>query len=95
MKKTDYIDSSNDFKLNSRCVLLSFIRVVRHTDICINNEGVNDKFRIQVTEHGTRKVLGMQIQTFLLTLFPPQTKFCCFCVFLVVFLQPSIEESTN
>lgn len=32
--------------------------VVRHTDICINNEGVNDKFRIQVSEHGQRKVLG-------------------------------------
>ncbi|XP_060593282.1 motile sperm domain-containing protein 1-like [Ruditapes philippinarum] len=32
--------------------------VVRHTDICINNEGVNDKFRIQVSEHGQRKILG-------------------------------------
>lgn len=32
--------------------------VVRHTDICINNEGTTDKFRIQVTEHGQRKVLG-------------------------------------
>ncbi|KAL4219807.1 Motile sperm domain-containing protein 1 [Mactra antiquata] len=32
--------------------------VIRHIDICINNEGVNDKFRIQVSEHGHRKILG-------------------------------------
>lgn len=32
--------------------------VVRHTDICINNEGATDKFRIQVTEHGQRKIIG-------------------------------------
>ncbi|KAH3810816.1 motile sperm domain-containing protein 1-like [Dreissena polymorpha] len=32
--------------------------VVRHTDICINNEGMYDKFRVQVSEHGQRKVLG-------------------------------------
>ena len=32
--------------------------VVRHMDICINNEGANDKFRIQVSEHGQRKILG-------------------------------------
>lgn len=32
--------------------------VVRHIDICINNEGVSDKFRIQVSEHGQRKILG-------------------------------------
>ncbi|XP_052783684.1 motile sperm domain-containing protein 1-like [Mya arenaria] len=32
--------------------------VIRHTDICINNEGMNDKFRIQVSEHGQRKILG-------------------------------------
>lgn len=32
--------------------------VIRHTDICINNEGTTDKFRIQVTEHGQRKILG-------------------------------------
>ena len=37
------------------CVYFS---VVRHTDICINNEGANDKFRIQVSEHGQRKILG-------------------------------------
>ncbi|KAJ8321469.1 hypothetical protein KUTeg_000978 [Tegillarca granosa] len=33
-------------------------RVVRHIDICVNNEGVKDKFRIQVTEHGQKKLLG-------------------------------------
>lgn len=32
--------------------------VVRHLDICINNEGVKDKLRIQVTEHGTKKIVG-------------------------------------
>ncbi|XP_061194850.1 motile sperm domain-containing protein 1-like [Saccostrea echinata] len=32
--------------------------VVRHLDICINNEGVKDKLRIQVLEHGTKKVIG-------------------------------------
>lgn len=32
--------------------------VVRHIDICVNNEGVKDKFRIQVTEHGQKKILG-------------------------------------
>ncbi|XP_062579610.1 motile sperm domain-containing protein 1-like [Saccostrea cucullata] len=32
--------------------------VVRHLDICINNEGVKDKLRIQVFEHGTKKVIG-------------------------------------
>ncbi|XP_022336563.1 motile sperm domain-containing protein 1-like [Crassostrea virginica] len=32
--------------------------VVRHLDICINNEGVKDKLRIQVTEHGTKKIIG-------------------------------------
>ncbi|XP_048746432.1 motile sperm domain-containing protein 1-like [Ostrea edulis] len=32
--------------------------VVRHSDICINNEGVRDKLRIHVTEHGTKKVIG-------------------------------------
>ncbi|KAJ8310675.1 hypothetical protein KUTeg_012540 [Tegillarca granosa] len=32
--------------------------VVRHIDICVNNEGVKDKFRIQVTEHGQKKLLG-------------------------------------
>ncbi|XP_050396231.1 motile sperm domain-containing protein 1 [Patella vulgata] len=32
--------------------------VIRHVDICINNEGVKDKFRIQVSEYGQRKILG-------------------------------------
>lgn len=32
--------------------------VIRHIDICINHEGVTDKFRIQVSEHGQRKILG-------------------------------------
>ncbi|XP_063428281.1 motile sperm domain-containing protein 1-like [Mytilus trossulus] len=32
--------------------------VVRHIDININNEGVEDKFRIQVVEHGQKKVIG-------------------------------------
>ncbi|KAL5005199.1 hypothetical protein ScPMuIL_018655 [Solemya velum] len=40
--------------------------VVRHLDICVNNEGVKDKFRIQVTEHGYRKVLGEKDVTGLL-----------------------------
>lgn len=34
--------------------------VVRHLDICINNEGVKDKLRIQVTEHGTKKIVGKE-----------------------------------
>lgn len=34
--------------------------VVRHLDICINNEGVKDKLRIQVTEHGTKKIVGTE-----------------------------------
>ncbi|XP_071084347.1 motile sperm domain-containing protein 1-like isoform X1 [Haliotis cracherodii] len=32
--------------------------VIRHIDICINNEGVKDKFRIQVSEYGQKKMLG-------------------------------------
>ncbi|XP_060070837.1 motile sperm domain-containing protein 1-like [Ylistrum balloti] len=32
--------------------------VIRHIDICINNEGIKDKFRIQVVEHGQKKILG-------------------------------------
>lgn len=32
--------------------------VVRHIDININNEGVKDKFRIQVVEHGQKKIIG-------------------------------------
>jgi len=32
--------------------------VVRHKDIAINNEGVKDKIRIQVTEHGQKAVIG-------------------------------------
>lgn len=32
--------------------------VVRHIDISINNEGVKDKFRIQVVEHGHKKIIG-------------------------------------
>lgn len=47
--------------VNMHCSTLYIVlssSVVRHTDICINNEGVTDKFRIQVTEHGQRKILG-------------------------------------
>ena len=43
-------------------VFSDFNSVVRHTDICINNEGVKDKFRIQVVEHGQKKVIGMYHQ---------------------------------
>lgn len=44
----------------NNCILfcLHFDSVVRHSDICINNEGVRDKLRIHVTEHGTKKVIG-------------------------------------
>ncbi|XP_041356020.1 motile sperm domain-containing protein 1-like [Gigantopelta aegis] len=32
--------------------------VIRYLDIRINNEGVKDKFRIQMSEHGKKKILG-------------------------------------
>ena len=37
--------------------------VVRHKDVGINNEGVKDKFRIQVTEHGQKAVIGISFFT--------------------------------
>ncbi|ESP04352.1 hypothetical protein LOTGIDRAFT_136347 [Lottia gigantea] len=51
--------------------------VIRHVDICMNNEGVKDKFRIQVSEYGQRKILGKK--DVLSVLFPkketgPQTE---------------------
>lgn len=51
---------SSDISLVTLCNdgLFDNCRVIRHIDICINNEGVNDKFRIQVSEHGQRKILG-------------------------------------
>ncbi len=34
---------------------------MRHKDIGINNEGVKDKFRIHISEHGHRTVIGKKI----------------------------------
>lgn len=42
------------------CFFFFVYSVVRHLDICINNEGVKDKLRIQVTEHGTKKIVGTE-----------------------------------
>ena len=49
-------------------MFLIFSRVIRHLDIRINNEGVKDKFRIQMTEHGKKKILGM-MQNYALYIF--------------------------
>ncbi|XP_064615138.1 LOW QUALITY PROTEIN: motile sperm domain-containing protein 1-like [Liolophura sinensis] len=52
-RKYSVVDSEGTIK--PRCCVDI---VVRHTDICINHEGIRDKFRIHVSEHGQKKVLG-------------------------------------
>ncbi|XP_074658008.1 motile sperm domain-containing protein 1-like [Tubulanus polymorphus] len=32
--------------------------VIRHTDVCSKNEGIRDKFRIQISERGQKSVIG-------------------------------------
>ncbi|ELU07474.1 hypothetical protein CAPTEDRAFT_140351 [Capitella teleta] len=42
--------------------------VIRHKDVCVRNEGMRDKFRVQVSEQGTNAVIGQSL--LLITLFP-------------------------
>ena len=32
--------------------------LIRHIDVCIRNEGVKDKFRVQISEYKKKKILG-------------------------------------
>jgi len=32
--------------------------LIRHTDVCIRSEGVRDKFRVQLSEHKKKRILG-------------------------------------
>lgn len=52
-KKYSVVDSEGSIK--TRCCVDI---VVRHKEIGINNEGIRDKFRIQVSEHGQKSVIG-------------------------------------
>ncbi|WAR27920.1 MSPD1-like protein, partial [Mya arenaria] len=63
------------------------LNVIRHTDICINNEGMNDKFRIQVSEHGQRKILDTQ------TTVPNQGVTGLVCI--VALMLPQQGETTS
>ena len=38
--------------------IISILSVVRHKEIGINSEGLRDKFRIHITEHGQKNVIG-------------------------------------
>ncbi|CAH1780944.1 unnamed protein product [Owenia fusiformis] len=53
--------------------------VIRHTDISLRNEGVKDKFRIQVIEHGKKSVIGKK--DIISTLLPTRDK------------SPALEET--